>query len=165
MNIVIGNCTLYGIKTIFTDFDSTLGIWSSRADAKFKNNEHKYSSILMHPDRNIFDGRCFPNKALQKFFKELEEQVHCYILSTDDSSLVKEPKLYFGNLHFDNIFQDAIITCSDEEKIVVMQAYCNANALEKHEVLYIDDKASTLKLAQSRGFRILQTQEIMNAYL
>ena len=102
---------------------------------------------------------------MKKFFKELEEQVHCYILSTDDSSLVKEPKLYFGNLHFNNIFQDAIITCSDEEKIVVMQAYCNTNALDKDEVLYIDDKASTLKLAQSRGFRILQTQEIMNAYL
>lgn len=165
MDIVIGNRKIYGVRVVFTDFDSTLGIWSNDDDAKFKNNETKYSHILLHPDKNMFEGRCYPNKALQKFFKEIENHVYCYILSTDDCSLVKEPKLYFGNLHFNNVFKDAIITSSDDEKMTVMAAYCNANAFSKDEVLYIDDKASTLKLARSKGFRILQAQEVMNAYL
>lgn len=151
-----------GLEAAFFDFDRTLCrhayIRKNTDDAVAQYFDELTKQDLLHKDD-------MPLPCMQAFVGEIRRisMVNLICLSQTESSLRDRMNQDFLEKHYSAPMAPGfkyITVPTAENKIAMMEAWCSAKKINRHNALLVEDRMPTLQMAADEGFRCLHISDV-----
>ena len=137
-------------KYVFLDLDGTL------SEYRFNNHISGHNGFAGQTWEELFFGDVFiNNRPLKQMLKLIENLEHekVFILGAITTNHEMNEKYEWLNKYYPFIRKDNIIFVSKSEyKLIAIEQYAQKFKINKQDIVFIDDKHSTLRQIEEAGF-------------